>query len=241
MKKEVTPEIIKRLNDTLDAVCKYLAEENYNEANKLQEEYYKIEDEYNLFDYTYEEDGKLGVKDITGKIRVPAIYSNYSELYSYTIKRNAPVAAQNEEGKFALVTTDGKGTPLCNFKYDMIECKHYTSFYTCSKESDGRRFLGLLTAKGQELVPCEMDVIYGISNGIIVFEKDGKYGLVTSWGLYIPPIYNELREDEQKFVHAELNGQWGHISGEGTFIPDEDEDTFDNTNCLSFGVDDLLD
>ena len=77
MKKEVTPEIIKRLNDTLDFVCKYLAEENYDEANKLQKEYSKIEDEYNLFDYTYEENGKLGVKDITGNIRVPAVYCNY--------------------------------------------------------------------------------------------------------------------------------------------------------------------
>ena len=80
MKKEVTPEIIKRLNDTLDFVCKYLAEENYDEANKLQKEYSKIEDEYNLFDYTYEENGKLGVKDITGNIRVPAVYCNRSRL-----------------------------------------------------------------------------------------------------------------------------------------------------------------
>ena len=76
------------------------------------------------------------------------------------------------------------------------------------------------------------------SNGIIVFEKDGKYGLVTCWGVYVPPIYNELTEDEHELVHADLNGQWGHISGEGTFISDEDEDTFDNTYCLSFGVDD---
>lgn len=111
MKKEVTPEIIKRLNEISDAVCKLLVEENYDEANKLQEEYYKIESEYNLFDYTYEENGKMGVKEVTGKVRVPAIYRNFSELYSYTIKRNDPVGAQNEEGKFALVTTDGKGTP----------------------------------------------------------------------------------------------------------------------------------
>ena len=43
MKKEVTPEIIKRLNEISDAVCKLLVEENYDEASKLQEEYYKIE------------------------------------------------------------------------------------------------------------------------------------------------------------------------------------------------------
>lgn len=238
MKKEVTPEIIKRLNEISDAVCKLLVEENYDEANKLQEEYYKIESEYNLFDYTYEENGKMGVKEVTGKVRVPAIYRNFSELYSYTIKRNDPVGAQNEEGKFALVTTDGKGTPLCDFKYDLIECKHYTSFYTCCKESEGKKSFGLLTAKGKELVPCEMDVIYEIFNSIIVFGKDGKFGLVTCWGLYVPPIYNELTEDEQGYVHADLNGQWGHISDEGGFIPDEDEDTFWNTCYLSFGVED---
>lgn len=132
----------------MDTVCKYLAEEKYDEANKLQEEYYEIENEYDLFDQTYEEHGKLGIKDITGKILVPAIYSNYSELYSYTIKRGAPVAAQNDEGKFALVSTNGSGLPLCDFIYDLIVCKHYTSFYTCIKEVDGKRLFGLLTAKG---------------------------------------------------------------------------------------------
>ena len=197
-----------------------------------------MENEYDLFDRIYEENGKMGVKDITGKILVPAIYCNYSELYSYTIKRGAPMAAQNDEGKFALVSTNGKGTPLCDFKYDLIECKHYTSFYTCSKKSDGKEYFGLLTAKGNEIVPCEMDMIYGISNNMIVFEKDGKSGLVTCWGLYIPPIYNELTEDEHEFVHADLNGQWGHISNEGTFIPDEDKETFDNTCCLSYYIDD---
>lgn len=238
MKKEVTPEVINRLNNVLDQVCKLLAEEKFEEANKLQEEYYELENEYNLFDRIYEENGKMGVKDITGKILVPAIYSNYSELYSYTIKRGAPMAAQNEEGKFALVTTNGKGTPLCDFKYDLIECKHYTSFYTCIKKADGKEYFGLLTAKGDEIVPCEMDMIYGISNNIIVFEKNEKFGLVTNWGLYLPPIYNEITEDEQDFVHANLNGQWGHISEKGTFIPDEDERTFHNTCCLSYCMED---
>ena len=184
MKKEATPEIIKRLNEISDAVCKLLVEENYDEANKLQEEYYKIESEYNLFDYTYEENGKMGVKEVTGKVRVPAIYRNFSELYSYTIKRNDPVGAQNEEGKFALVTTDGKGTPpLCDFKYDLIECKHYTSFYTCCKESEGKKSFGLLTAKGKEFVLCEMDVIYDIFNSIIVFWEGWKVRSCNLLGL----------------------------------------------------------
>lgn len=238
MKKTVTPKIVNRLNYLLDTVCKYLAEEKYDEANKLQEEYYEIENEYDLFDQTYEEHGKLGIKDITGKILVPAIYSNYSELYSYTIKRGAPVAAQNDEGKFALVSTNGSGLPLCDFIYDLIVCKHYTSFYTCIKEVDGKRLFGLLTAKGKEIVPCEMDLIYNISNDIIVFKKDEKFGLVTSWGLYLPPVYEEITADENEFVHVSLNGQWGHVSNEGVFIPDDNEETFDNTHCLSFGIDD---
>lgn len=99
----------------------------------------------------------------------------------------------------------------------MIKCKHYTSFYTCSKELDGTRFLGLLTANGQELVPCGMDVIYGLSNGIIVL-KNGKFVLVTCWGLYVPPIYSGLTEDEHELVHVELNGQWGHISDGLSFL-----------------------
>ena len=38
----------------------------------------KVLDDFS--DYTYEENGKLGVKDITGNIRVPAVYCNRSRL-----------------------------------------------------------------------------------------------------------------------------------------------------------------
>jgi len=237
MKKTATTEIINRIDYLLNTIDKLVEEEKYNKANKLQEEFNKIEEEYNLFDQIYEENGKKGVKDIAGKILIPAIYSDYSECYSYTFKREAPMAAKNDKGKYALVSTDGKGTPLCDFKYDFITFKPYTDLYTCCINTDeGKHKLGLLTYNGEEIVPCEMDTIYGISNCIISFEKGDKYGLITCWGLYVPPIYDEMEEDEDEWVHVKLNGQWGHISEDGNFIPDEDEETFDDTICLSFGI-----
>jgi hypothetical protein len=233
MKKQVTPEIICRLNQLMNAVCQHLANEEFEKANSLQEEYYQLEETYDLFDKEFEENGKIGLKEVTGKTLVPPIYKGFSELYSYTIKRGDPIAAANDEGKFALVTTDGYGLPLTSFDYDMIECKHHTSFYSCYKMINGELQCGLLNKYGKEIIPCKMDTIWDIHNNIIIVDKDDKYGLYTTFGLYIPPMYNEIEPDEAGFLLVQKGNEWGYISEQGDFIHEDDEETLDHTTILA--------
>lgn len=234
MKKKATTEVINRLSALTNSISLHLAKEEFDEANKLQNEFFEIENNYDLFDQTYQEGEKVGVKDVTGKILVPAIYHGFSELFSYSIKRGEPLAAQNADGKFALVATDGTGKPLTEFAYDMICCKHYTSFYTCCKNTSEGLKMGLLNKKGREIVPCEMDYIYEISNDIICFERNGKFGLITIWGLYIAPIYDEMTEDKEDQVYVRKGNHWGYLNEKGMFIPKEDKETIQNSYLLNY-------
>lgn len=233
MKKQATPEIICQLHALMNNVCKHLAQEEFDEANRLQEEFYQIEENYDLFDKEFEEDGKIGLKEVTGRVIVPALYQGFPEVYSYTIKRNEPVAALGPEKKFALVTTDGYGTPLTPFEYDMIECKHHTSFYLCYKMTDGKLTCGLLSKHGKVLVPCIMDTIWDIQNNIIIVDKDERYGLYTTSGLYIAPIYYEVKVDAGGFLLVRRDNEWGYISTQGDFIHENDEDTLDHATLLA--------
>lgn len=232
MKKQATPEIICQLHALMNNVCKHLAHEEFDEANRLQEAYYQLEEDYDLFDKEFEENGKIGLKEVTGKILVPAMYQGFPEVYSYTIKRGEPVAAFGPGEKFALVTTDGYGTPLTPFEYDMIECKHHTSFYTCYKMIEGKITCGLLDKTGKLLVPCDMDNVWGIQNDIIIIDKDDKYGLYTTSGLYIEPTYDEVKVDEAGFLLVRMEDKWGYLSNQGTFIREDDEDTLDHVTIL---------
>lgn len=233
MKKQVTSEIILRLNSLTKEIRQYMENEDYNKVNTLQEELNHIKSDYNLFDKPFNENGKVGLKDITGKILVPPIYYDFPETYSYTIKRNSPVVATNENGKCALVTTDGYGTPVTEFKYDMIKYKQYTNYYTCYLNISGKIKKGILSNNGNEVVPCEMDEIYEACNGIIVIAKDNKFGLLTTQGLFISPIYEEITEEDSGLVHVCLDGQWGYISEKGEFISEEDENTLQTVSVLS--------
>ena len=77
MKKQATPEIICQLHALMNNVCKHLAQEEFDEANRLQEEFYQIEENYDLFDKEFEEDGKIGLKEVTGRVIVPALYQGF--------------------------------------------------------------------------------------------------------------------------------------------------------------------
>ncbi|MBR4923673.1 MAG: hypothetical protein IKY99_08700, partial [Bacteroidaceae bacterium] len=95
----------------------------------LPKKIYQIEENYDLFDKEFEEDSKIRLKEVTRRVIVPALYQGF--LKFIVIPSNEPVAALGPEKKFALVATDGYGTPLTPFEYDMIECKHHTSSYSC--------------------------------------------------------------------------------------------------------------
>ena len=149
------------------------------------------------------------------------MYEGFAETYSYTFNRKKPVPAKNEQGKYALVATDGTGTPLCAFEYDYIEFMFASDgFYCCEKTINGKTQFGVLNAQGELLVPCEMDVVHAISNSFSGIVKDGKIGLFTTTGMYVAPVFDDLEEDGE-FLKACKDGIWGYISCDGNFVPED--------------------
>ena len=71
----------------------------------------------------------------------------------------------------------------------------------------------------------------------IVTAAEGRYGLCTTSGDYVAPIYDEMEPDDDDNVHVRLGDTWGYISGDGEFLPeplsDEDQDKW----CYNFRPD----
>jgi hypothetical protein len=195
---------------------------DFNLANEYIKKMEALCEEYDLFDQEFTENGLTGLKDITGQVRIPALYKAIGARYRYDHWRELPVPVMNSEDKYAIVKADGSGTPLCEFTYDYITCFPWTNHF--------RAHVGgkttLLRPNGTELLPTKVDTIYEPFNHIIMLENEGKYGLCTLHGSYVAPIYDEMEPDENDNVHVRLGDTWGYISGDGQFLaePLSDED-----------------
>lgn len=231
-RQALTPEVIER-NDYLKSILseKEGKESEFDELSKIYEELYDLHNKYNFFDYVFEENGLKGIKDIKGNVRVPALYSDFSETYDYNKLREYPVCAFDSHGKCGLVSADGTGMPLTSFVYDMINFDILCGFFRAVKNGKN----GLLSYKGSEIVPCEMDTIYGMSNCFMAVEKDGRLGFVTSYGFYVSPEYSELEEDDG-FIKVLRNGEWGYIDVNGAFVSEEESEN-DDVCLLYLGLD----
>ena len=236
MKKIATEEVVMRVDFIVDRLSKAIDKEvtlKRSERDALYEEYNRLMESYDLFDQVFDGDCKKGVRNAAGKILVPALYKDFSETYTY--KRYGfvmPVPACDFNDKYAIVKCDGKGTPLCGFEYDMIKFMFGScALYKCWKRVGDKYLTGVIDGDGNVLVPCEMDEVYGISNGFAVVEKDGKFGVITTRSLYIEPIYDEVEENDG-LLKACKDGMWGYIGSKGEFVPEDDDERIRNTVLL---------
>ena len=217
--------------ETISTFVAYNAEMNAalkaNDLDLANEYLRKVEAltaEYDFFDQEFTENGRTGLMDITGQVRIPALYKAIGDRYRYDHWRELPVPVMNSEDKYAIVKADGSGTPLCEFAYDYITCFPWTNHF--------RAHVGgkttLLRPNGTELLPSKVDTIYEPFNHIIILEDEGKYGLCTLGGDFVAPIYDEIEPDENEKVQVRLGDTWGYLSYEGEFLPkplsDEDWD-----------------
>ena len=231
-KQQVTAEVIERLDNILNELNELYGTENHlDRIMELSNEQNQIEEQYDLMDIVYEVNGKKGIKDIKGKVRVPALYSDFAVLYAYTSFRNTPVIALNDEGRFAIVKANGTGEAICGFEYEDIDIEPLSKLFVVHK--DGKT--ALMNGQGQLLTPLELDKVYLYMpiNGLIEIEMDGKMGLYDYCNkLYVRPVYDAIDEKESS-VYVQLGERWGYISSEdGTFIDEYDEDTLDEAPVL---------
>ena len=230
MKKQGNAEIAARIDSLMQSLeSETLTKEQMNECYR---ELDLIKKEYDLFDIAFEESGKSGIKDISGRIRVPAMYKEFPALFSYHCHRNGPIAAMDFNDKYAIVATDGTGAPLCDFKYDYIYYMFGTdNFFVCLDGEGDNVAGGVLNAKGELIVPCKMDTIYEFANNYAAVEKNGKFGLLAYDGTFIEPIYDDV-EDEEGVIKVCKDGKWGYLSRDLDFIAEEEWERMENIELL---------
>lgn len=188
----------------------------------IQTDYDKINDfenEYDVFTKVFNIDTKKGVKDAAGEVLIPAIYDDVICTFSDPFRKYA--VAVEKDNKMALVTPDGKGTPLTGFDYDSIHfCEWYYILVKDSKK-------GLATTAGNIIIPAEMDTVYIPFNNLVTFEKNGKYGFsMLGSDIVTQAIYDDFEVNESETLEVVKDGITGYLDQEGNFTQDEDDAYF---------------
>lgn len=162
------------------------------------------------------ENGLKGLINASGKTIVPALYENFGLPFlldkelEYNYFKAIPA---KRDGKWGLVKTDGSGTELTEFDYDEITLAPISSYLWLFKKNNSTSY-GLLSFKGEELLPCVIDTIYDDPGTTLYFQSGKLYGISQiSLGLILPPIYDniEIYGDLEDPLLFTLNGVTGYV------------------------------
>ncbi len=182
-------------------------------------------DRYDWYDTVFEENGKLGLKNVKGEIVVPAKYDGFQERCHYLFAPKVPRVALFR-GKAGLVKADGSGEELTPFDYDVISYMIIEPYYTVKKGDK----LGIIGMNGHIIAPCILDDIYHPSGRCVIFKSEGKYGLLDSscGDLYVAPQYDNIEfiDMEQPYTVTK-DGVEGVINEAGTFMTEEEALDYD--------------
>ena len=179
----------------------------------------------NSFDwsaYIFEKDGKYGLKSAIGEIVLPANFEDF-KLLSNTDIQNGDKVVVKQNGKWGVLKAGGEGTWLIDPEFDYIG---YPNNFTHVCKNDKWGVLNIPERKF--LIPLECDTIqsdggFMFINGVGIYEKDGKLGLVTENGEFTEPVFNDTDWDMEGGVKVLQNDQWGYVNEDGQFTTDEDE------------------
>ena len=94
----------------------------------------RIKSKYIQYHHIYEENGKYGILDHTGKVILKAQYDFLRTPYVYVDDlRTMPIIAQ-KDGKMGLVLPDRKDTIYADFIYDDITLREEPPYFEAVKD-----------------------------------------------------------------------------------------------------------
>lgn len=202
---------------------------DYIKRKDIISQYGELSDEHinilNSFDWStqvFMEDDKYGLKSALGIVILDADYEEFQMLSSTEfITGDRVVAKQND--KWGVLVIDGPGSWLIEPEYDYIG---YPNNLTHVKK--GNEWGVLDIEKKDFLLPLGSGKIeahsgFMFTNGIGVYEKDGKYGVIVDDGTYTDPIFDKVDDEPFGLVKVRLNKIWGYISKNRQFTENKDE------------------
>lgn len=201
--------------------------DEYHELSKKEEEFAEMA--LDMRDVIFEENGKVGLRRVTGEVLVPALFDEIPERYDCISEIKYPCwripVVRNH--KYALCKMDGKGTLVTDFVYDRIFRYFWSNYQYFITVNGGKK--GVIACNGKEIVPCEMDEIYEMmdADGCIPLRKGDKWGLVYC-GVATEVIYDDYKFDlEMGMVKKE--GKWYYIDAHGQPVTKMEEGSFFST------------
>ncbi len=196
----------------------------------LLDEVNRFQNDYDWMSYMFtDENGKIGMKDITGAIIVPARYDDFLCTFHYEYKMPAIPALKN--GKYGLVKTDGSGTEITDFVYDDMENVEWAySFYF---KKNGSEKFGILLPDGTEALPCCLDAYCERFSDAIILRGEGKEGVfLPNQNVIIAPKYDSVEfpdEPEDPMIFT-LDKEVGYVDFNGNFISKFEYNSLENSD-----------
>lgn len=197
-----------------------LRTQEYSES--LNDRFLNIMNNYDWSTELFSEKGKYGLKKWDGTLLLPAAFDNFRMMSSYDHQLGDRVVAMIGD-KEGVAVMDGQNWRwMLEPEFDHVS---YPNSLVGVKKGDKWGILDLRT--GQYLVPPDCDVVYLNSgflfcNGIGIYQKGDKYGVIDNSGTCTPVLFDEVSDDIEGKVRVRIGEQWGFINEEGQFEEDEE-------------------
>ena len=170
---------------------------------------------------------KCGLRNWRGEILLPPVFEDFGLLTGgagkYREMYVGEMVSAKKDGKWGVVVADGTGKWIVDPVYDSIGYPQGLT-YVCL----GRKWGVLNITEGKYLIEpvCDSVVDYDgflFCNGIGFYRKDGKYGVIGSWGGFSEAIFDDYEGAPEGAVKVMYHGEWGYVTEEGAFSMVMDE------------------
>lgn len=246
LKKELekaTAELAREYTELKNKVYSPDFQQEGEEGEAIGKRLNELENNYNWFnvEFTDPETGKKGLKDVTGKILVPALYDGFTEYHSYIYSPQFPVAAM-KDGKCGIVACDGSGKVLSEFRYDHAENMFGSSLFLAKWGGEKERF-GVVAINGEVICPNILTSYSQPANCIADITSGDKYGVIdVETYQCVLPEYDDIEVDCEGPVIFCKGDQRGYVTDKGEFITIdqyENDEKYCDANLVSTWIPDL--
>lgn len=195
----------------------------YNQVSPIIISDISLEMEKNVL--SYEEDGKYGLIDFSGKKLTNAIYESVASL------KNKPGCIEvKKDGQYGVL--DSNGNTIIDIKYNSVKGDEYCSAqdeyletgYIVSEKTNSGIIYGYIDYNGKMLIEPKYESIvraleYDDENIYLVFMDKGKKGVIKNKKIIIKPKYQSINYyGNSKVFVVNKNGKYGFYQKDGNEI-----------------------